>query len=37
MFRELQVDTSELEKLKGISIGMTNDDQQFLVFTYEKR
>jgi hypothetical protein len=37
MFRELQVDTSELKKLKGISIGMTDDDQQFLVFTYEKR
>jgi len=37
MFRELQIDTSELEKLKGISIGTTDDDQQFLVFTYEKR
>jgi len=37
MFRELQIGTSELEKLKGISIGMTDDDQQYLVFTYEKR
>ena len=37
MFRELQVDTSELKKLKGISIGMTDDDQPFLIFTYKKR
>jgi hypothetical protein len=36
MFRELQVDTSELKKLKGISIGMTDDDRAFLVFTYKK-
>jgi hypothetical protein len=37
MFRELQVDTSELKKLKGISIGMTDDDQPFLIFTYKNR
>ena len=36
MFRELQFDTSELKKLKGISIGMTDDDRAFLVFTYKK-
>jgi hypothetical protein len=37
MYRELQVDISELEKLKGISIGLTDDDQPFLIFTYKKR
>ncbi len=37
MFRELQVDTSELKELKGISIGMTDDAQPFLIFTYKKR
>jgi hypothetical protein len=37
MSRELQVDTSELKKVKGIGPGMTDDDQPSLVFTYEKR
>ena len=37
MYREFQVDTSELKKLKGISIAMTDDDDPFLVFTYKKR
>jgi hypothetical protein len=36
MFSEFQVDTSELKKLRDIRIGMTDDDQPFLVFTYEK-
>ena len=30
------IDTSELERLKGISIGTTHDDQPFLVLTYTK-
>ena len=37
MYSEFQVDTSELKKLKGISIALTDDDQPFLVFTYKKR
>jgi len=37
MYSEFQVDTSELKKLRGISIGRTNDDQPFLVLTYKKR
>jgi hypothetical protein len=37
MYKEIQVDTSELKKLKGISIALTDDDQPFLVFTYKKR
>jgi hypothetical protein len=37
MYREFQVDTSELKRLKGISIEMTDDDQPFLVLTYKKR
>jgi len=37
MYRDFQVDTSELKKLKGISIALTDDDQPFLVFTYKKR
>jgi hypothetical protein len=37
MYKEIQVDTSELKKLKGISIALTEDDQPFLVFTYKKR
>jgi hypothetical protein len=37
MYREFQVDTSELKKLKGISIAMTDNDQPSLVFTYQKR
>jgi hypothetical protein len=36
MIREFQVDTSELKRLKGISIGTTDDDQPFLIFTYKK-
>lgn len=36
MIREFQVDTSELKKLKGISIGKTEDDQPFLILTYDK-
>ena len=37
MYREFQVDISELKMLKGISIGLTDDDQPFLVLTYKKR
>jgi len=37
MYSEFQVDTSELKKLKGISIALTDDDQPFLVFAYKKR
>jgi len=36
MYREFQVDTSELKRLKGISIEMTDDDQPFLILTYDK-
>ena len=36
MFSEFQVDTSELKRLRGISIGMTDDDQPFLILTYDK-
>jgi hypothetical protein len=36
MIREFQIDTSELQKLKGIRIGTTDDDQPFLIFTYYK-
>jgi hypothetical protein len=36
MFSESQVDTSELKKLRGISIGITDDDQPFLILTYDK-
>ena len=36
MIREFQVDTSELKRLKGIRIGTTDDDQPFLIFTYDK-
>ena len=35
MFRELQVGTTELKKLKGIRIELTDDAQPFLVFTYK--
>jgi hypothetical protein len=31
------LDTSELEKLKGIGIGMTHDEQPFLIITYQKK
>ena len=37
MFTEFQVDTSELKKLKGISIGMTDNHQPFLILTYDQR
>jgi hypothetical protein len=36
MFSEFQVDTSELKRLRGISIGKTENDQPFLVLTYDK-
>lgn len=36
MFTEFQVDTSELERLRGIRIGMTDDEQPFLILTYDK-
>jgi hypothetical protein len=36
MFSEFQVDISELKKLKGIRIEVTDDAQPFLVFTYKK-
>jgi hypothetical protein len=37
MYREFQVDTSELKRLKGIRIEVTGDAQPFLIFTYKKR
>lgn len=37
MFENLRTDIPELDKLKGISIGTTDDDQQFLVLTYKKK
>jgi hypothetical protein len=37
MFRELQVDTSELQRLKGIHIEVTDDAKPALIFTYKKR
>jgi len=36
MLSEFQVDTSELKRLRGISIGMTDNDQPFLILTYDK-
>jgi hypothetical protein len=37
MYREFQVDTSDLKGLKGIRIEVTDDDQPFVIFTYKKR
>lgn len=37
MSKNLRMDTTELDKLKGISIGTTDDDEQFLVLTYKKK
>ena len=37
MLTEFQVHTSELKRLKGIRIELTDDHQPFLVFTYKKR
>jgi hypothetical protein len=31
------LDTSELQRLKGIGIGVTDDEQPFLIITYQKR
>ena len=31
------LDTSELQRLKGIGIGMTDDEQPFLIITYQKK
>jgi hypothetical protein len=31
------LDTSELQRLKGIGIGMTHDEQPFLIITYQKK
>jgi hypothetical protein len=36
MYREFQVDISELKRLKGIRIEATDSAQPFLVFTYKK-
>lgn len=36
MIENLHIDTAELDKLKGISIRMTDDDQPFLIFRYKK-
>jgi len=30
------LDTNELQRLKGISIGMTREGQPFLIITYQK-
>lgn len=37
MFKDIRMDSTELDKLKGISIGTTTDDQQFLILTYKKK
>lgn len=37
MLKELDLDSSELQKLKGIGIGVTSNDQPFLVLTYEEK
>jgi hypothetical protein len=37
MYGEFQVDITELKRLKGIRIAVTDDDQPFLIFTYKKR
>ena len=37
MFTEFQVHTSELKRLKGIRIEVTENDQPFLIFTYKNR
>jgi hypothetical protein len=37
MLRNLHIDTTELDKLKGISIGTTDDDRPFLILTYKKK
>jgi hypothetical protein len=31
------LDTSELQRLKGIGIGMTDDEQPVLIITYQKK
>lgn len=31
------LDTYELHRLKGIAIGMTHDEQPFLIITYQKK
>lgn len=36
MYREFQVDISKLKRLKGIRIRVTDNDRQFLIFTYKK-
>lgn len=37
MLNDLQIDTTELDRLKGISIGTTDDDRLFLILTYRKK
>src|SRR5712671_910901 len=37
MYWEFQVNISELKRLKGIRIEVTDDAQPFLIFTYKKR
>jgi hypothetical protein len=37
MYSQFQVDISELKRLKGIRIELTDADQPFLIFTYKKR
>lgn len=37
MLKEPELDFSELQKLKGIGVGVTSDDQPFLVLTCEEK
>ena len=37
MKKEIEIDMSDLEKLKGISIARTEDHRAFLVFTYREK
>ncbi|HTD23983.1 MAG TPA: hypothetical protein VK738_15100 [Terriglobales bacterium] len=36
MIKEPQADVSELTRLRGISIGMTDNEQAFLIFSYDE-
>lgn len=37
MTKNLQSEIAELEKLKGVSIGTTPDDEAFLIFSYYEK
>jgi hypothetical protein len=37
MIKDLQIDTSDLQRLKGISIAMTENQKPVLIFTYEEK